>query len=119
MPQYLRAGGYVTWVLLAVGLVLLVTAVRFLLAATPRRLAFLRSLSIAYVFLMLGGVATSMTKVLYTVVREHERSGQLSVDMLLWGTGEAITSAGLGFTLLGLVWLIIAVGVRRAHDTPP
>lgn len=116
MPHYLRAGGYTTWIVIVIGLILLVAAVRFLLAASPRRLAFLRALSVAYVLLILGGVATNFTTVFWNVVRSRPENGPLDVDALLYGFGEALTPAGMGFSILGLIWLLIAIGVRRAHD---
>jgi hypothetical protein len=65
--------------------------------------------------MILGGVATNFTAVFYNVVRRPE--GQpFELDHLLYGFGEALTPAGMGFSLLGLVWLLIAIGVRRAHD---
>lgn len=116
MPNFIRDGGYVSWVIIILGLVLLIAAVRFVIAATPRRLAFLRAMSVALLLLVFGGVATNFTAVFYGVVREHERSGELKIDWLLHGFGEALTPAGFGLTLLGVVWLLIAFGVRRAHD---
>lgn len=113
---YLRAGGYTTVLLVVLGLVLLVTAARFLRQATPRRLAFLRALSVAYVLFTLGGIATNVTVVLWAVVRAHQPGQPYDLDMLLQGLGEAITPAGVGFTVLGVAWVMIAIGVRRAHD---
>lgn len=116
MPHYLRAGGYTTWILIVLGLVLVVTAVKFMRDATPKRLAFLRALSLAYALFTLGGVATNITAVLYNVVRWREPGKPLDLDILLFGLGEALTPAGMGFTILGLVWLLIALGVRRGHE---
>jgi hypothetical protein len=116
MPHFIRAGGAPTWIAIILGIVLLVAAIRFLMAAEPRRLAVLRAMSVAYVLIIVGGVATNFTAVFYGVVEDHERTGKLDPDRLLWGFGEALTTAGLGFTVLGVIWLLIAVGVRRAHD---
>jgi len=113
---YLRAGGYTTAILLLIGLVLLVTAGQFVRAPTPRRLAFLRALSVAHVLFALGGVATNITVVLWAVVRAHEPGQPYDLDALLQGLGEAITPIGVGFTLLAVTWVLVAVGVRRAHD---
>ncbi len=115
MPYYLIAGGYTTWLLLLLGVVLIVAAVRFLRGATPRRLAFLRALSVAYVLFALGGVATNVTVVLWAVTRDREPGTSLDVDVLIQGLGEAITPIGVGFTILAGVWVLIALGVRKAH----
>ncbi len=116
MPHFIRAGGYSTWVVIVLGLVLLIAAVRFLLAASPRRLAFLRAMSIAYVLMIVGGVATNVTATCYFVADEHARTGVFQVGWLVKGAGESLTPAGMGLSVLGLIWLLIAIGVRRAHD---
>jgi len=116
MSHYLRAGGFTTWVVLVLGLVLLIAAVRFLVAASPRRLAFLRAMSLAYVAFIIGGVATNFTAVSFAIARAAPEDKPLDLPSLLYGFGEALTPAGIGFSLLGLVWLLIAIGVRRAHD---
>jgi uncharacterized membrane protein YhaH (DUF805 family) len=36
--------------------------------------------------------------------------------VLIQGLGEAITPIGVGFTILAFVWVLIALGVRKAHD---
>lgn len=115
MPHYLRAGGYTTWVLIVLGVVLFISAIQFLRAASPRRLAFLRALSVAYVLITFGGVATNLTMVFYNVVRSRPEGKPIDTDALLWGLGEAITPIGMGLSILGLVWLMIAIGVRKAH----
>lgn len=116
MGYYFRAGGYTTILIVILGLVLLVTAARFLRQATPRRLAFMRALSVAYVLFTLGGIATNVTVVLWALVRERQPGQPYDLDILFQGLGEAITPAGIGFTVLGTVWVMIAIGVRRAHD---
>lgn len=115
MPYYLIAGGYTTWLLLLLGAVLLVAAIRFLRGPTPRRLAFLRALSVAYVLFTLGGVATNVTVVLWGVTRNRPPGQGLELDALIQGLGEAITPIGVGFTILAMIWVLIAIGVRKAH----
>jgi hypothetical protein len=117
MPHFLRAGGYVTWVIIILGLVLLASAVQFARKPTPRGLAFLRAMSVAYLLSVIGGVATCFMTVFYNIVRQHERTGEWNLDGLLWGFGEALTPAGMGFTVLGSIWVIIAIGVRRGHES--
>ena len=116
MSQHMRAGGYVMWVIAALSIVMLVIAIRFLLKPEPSRLAVLRALTWALVLTIVGGVATNFIMVCKSAVRELERSGVLRPEILVAGTGEALTPAGLGFTALAFVWLIIALAVRRAHQ---
>jgi hypothetical protein len=116
MPHYLRAGGYTTWILLVLGVIMIVAAARFIRQPTPKRLAFLRAMSLGYVLFAVGGTATNLTSVFYNVVRRRGPEEPLNVDHLLWGLGEAITPIGMGATILGFVWLLVALGVRRGHD---
>jgi hypothetical protein len=118
MSQYLRAGGYTMWVLIALSAVMITIAIRFLLKPSPARLAMLRALSWVQVLLILGGVATNLIAVCHSVMGEYERTGKILPEIIIAGTGEALTPAGFGFSLLAFVWLIIAVAVRRAHEPP-
>jgi hypothetical protein len=115
MQHYMRAGGYVMWILAALAIAMIVIAIRFLLKPGPERLAVLRSLSWAQVFVILGGVATNLTTTCKSVVREFEESGAVKPEILIQGIGESLVPAGMGFTLLAFVWLIIALAVRKAH----
>lgn len=118
MLTYIQAGGWSMLIVIAFGLALLVTSTRFFFQARPERLAMIRALSVAMVFWILGGVAFNVTTVLWTVAAQPDPAGGLRVDWLIQGLGEAITPAGLGFPALGVTWLLVAVGVRRAHDLP-
>ncbi len=112
----MRAGGYTMWVLAALSLAMIVIAVRFLLKPSPDRLAVLRSLSWVQVFATIGGVATNFTMVCKSAMHEFDVSGAIKPEILIQGTGEALTPAGMGFSLLAFVWLIIALAVRKAHQ---
>ncbi len=116
MLTYIVAGGWSMFIVIGFSLVLLFAAVRFFLKASPDRLAFVRAMTAAQVFCIVGGVATNLTAALWGVVREQDKTGVFHLDWLLQGFGEAITPAGLGFPLLAVTWLLVAIGVRRAHD---
>ncbi|HVV86514.1 MAG TPA: hypothetical protein VHE35_25830 [Kofleriaceae bacterium] len=118
MSSYMRAGGYTMWVLAALSLAMIVIAIRFLLKPEPARLAVLRSLSWAQVFVTLGGVATNFTMVCKAIVADYDQTHVFNSQMLMQGTGEALTPAGMGFSLLAFVWLVIALAVRKAHEPP-
>lgn len=116
MSQHMRAGGYVMWVIAALSIVMLVIAIRFLLKPEPSRLAVLRALTWAFVLTVIGGVVTNFIMVCKSAAGELDRTGALDPRILIQGTGEALTPAGLGFTALAFVWLIIALAVRKAHQ---
>jgi hypothetical protein len=112
----MRAGGYTMWVVAALSIAMIVIAVRFLLRPEPSRLAVLRSLTWVQVLVIIGGVATNFISVCKSAMREFEHSGVLRPEILVQGTGEALTPAGMGFSLLAFVWLVIALAVRKAHQ---
>ncbi len=115
MLTYIQAGGWSMYLVLAFTLVLVTAAVRFFLQATPERLAFVRAMTLAQLFCIAGGVAINVTTVLWHVVPAQETQ-PIPWHALLVGMGEAITPAGLGLPLLAATWLLVAIGVRRAHD---
>ena len=116
MSSYIRSGGYVMWLLMALSAVMIYLAVRFLLKPNPARLAVLRSLSWVQILVTLGGIATNLTTVCKSVRHEYELTGKVEAIIIVQGIGESLTPAGMGFSLLGFVWLIIALAVRRAHE---
>ena len=115
MLTYIQAGGYSMIVVIVFSIIMLVTAVRFFFTATPERLAFLRAMTLAHVFCVVGGVAQGFTAVFWHVVPD-DPSKPIPYHLMLIGFGEALTTAGLGLSLLAVVWLLVAFGVRRAHD---
>lgn len=115
MLHHMREGGWVMWIIAALSLTMIVVAVRFLLKPEPARLAVLRALSWAQVAAIIGGVSTNLATTCKGTVRELERSGVLKPAWLIQGLGESLAPAGMGFTLLAFVWLMIAFGVRKAH----
>jgi hypothetical protein len=115
MLHFMREGGWVMWIIAALSIALLVIAVRFLLKPDPARLAVLRALSWAQIAAVVGGVSTNVATTCKAVAREHARSGVVRVEWLIQGLGESLAPAGMGFTILAFVWLMIVFGVRKAH----
>jgi putative copper export protein len=114
MVQFFLAGGYsMVLVLLFAGLTL-VAAVAFLRRPKEKDVATIRALSAATVFTVLGGVAACLAAVFTKVPGNPEWAHSPDLALIVMtGLGEALTPAILGFTLLSLVWLITAAGVRR------
>jgi len=102
------------FIVLGFSAVRLAAAGRVFLQATPERLALVRSMTLAQVFSIVCGVATNLTAVCWHVVPEDGKP--IDFHAMVWGVGEALTPAGLGFPLLAATWLLVAIGVRRAHD---
>lgn len=118
MLTYILAGGWSMFLVIGFSIVLLVAAVRFFLKVSPERLAFVRAMTLAQLFCIAGGVAINLTAVCWNVVPD-DPSQPIPLHALLYGVGEALTPAGLGLSLLAATWLLVAIGVRRAHDVAP
>jgi hypothetical protein len=94
-----------------VGLATVAAAVGFAVRPQERTLAILRPLSVSTAFAtvsgMLAGAAMSL---------KHGADGALSVEaltMFVAGLAESAVLGALGFALLGVAWLLAAVGFRR------
>jgi hypothetical protein len=111
MADFMRAGGYPIWIVLALSIPMLYLGVRFAIAADARRLALLRGLTWAQVFAIGSGLASNVMAVLSKVGRSLDRPHVL--DRLLIGFGEALTPAVLGLSTLTVTWILITFGLRR------
>jgi len=118
MITFFRAGGFSMWFVLILALACLITGIRFAFTATPQRLAVIRALSWATVFSIISGVASNLTAVMWHGPKGDPSNRELA-NVIIQGLGEAITPATLGFSLLSLAWMMVAVGVRRMPDGKP
>ena len=113
--DFMRAGGVPIWIVLFFGLAALVTGIVFAIRPDERKAAVLRALSTTTVFSILSGVTSDIASVMFKVPRHPEWSHSPDRTLIIMtGLGESMTPAILGFTLLALVWLLAAVGSRRA-----
>ena len=112
MMYLMTAGGGVMWIILLFGIVLLAAAILFARRPDEGKLGFIRGMSIATVFAILSGVASDIAATFHHVVNVPEFRAEL-VDSVLTGLSESMSPAILGFSILGVAWLITAVGVRR------
>lgn len=113
----MRAGGYNMFFLLGIGLVLLVTAVRFARNADPQRLSIIRALTWTTVFSSLVGFVTGLTATCRYVI-DHPESHENPVLDLLQGFSESCANLILGLSFLVITWALVAFGIRRMpHDT--
>lgn len=114
MLEIMRAGGVAMWVVLFAGLAALVCAVVFARRPTERNLAVVRPLSVATVFAALAGIASDLGATMQHVSSLGEDTARPDVTLLaLAGVGESMAPAILAFALLTVVWLLVAVGLRR------
>jgi hypothetical protein len=81
----------------------------------PRLLGVVRALTWALVFSTLSGIASDITATFMHVVHDPEWSKEPVLPVMM-GLGESLTPATLGFSLLSICWIIVAVGVRRSKS---
>jgi hypothetical protein len=114
MKEFMRAGGFAMWFILALGLACLVLTGSFIWRPAERKLAMIRPLSLATVFATLAGVTTGLAATTKYVAARPELAGSADLPILvLIGIGESLANAILGFSILMLVWILVAVGLRR------
>jgi hypothetical protein len=110
MIDFFRRGGFNMFVLAALGLVVLWTAVKFARNADAQRLSLIRALTWAMVLASLVGFMAGLASTAMYVVRTEPAD---PVPVLLTGFAESTTNLLLGGGLLVITWILVAVGVRR------
>jgi heme exporter protein D len=117
MMEFMRAGGFGSWVVLAVGVATLITAGLFARRPDERRMALIRGLSRATGFSILTALSTNVGAVMFRVPTHPEWAHSPDVHLIVMtGLGEALTPAMLGCALLTLSWLVTAIGMRRLSE---
>ena len=95
----------------------LAQAALFMRRPSARRLAMVRAISWATVFSIFSAVSLNVASVFWKVPRHPEWSRPDQYPMVVMqGLAESLTPAILGFTVLGVVWFVIAVGHRRLGE---
>ena len=114
MLDFMRAGGFSMWFILALGFVTLGVAGSFAWRPGERKLGILRPLSVATVFAVLAGVFSDIGATMKHVssVEEFARSPDLHL-IVMTGLGESMAPAILGFSMLSVAWILAAAGLRR------
>lgn len=112
MSDFIRAGGYPIWIVIALTVPSLILAIRFAIAVDARKLAMLRALSWALGFAVLSGVTSNVMAVMFHLGRSPEALRD-PLPSLFIGLGEALTPAVLGTSALTVVWILITFGLRR------
>lgn len=117
MLDFFRAGGVNMFALAVLGIVMIVTAVRFARNADPHRLSILRALTWVLTFSSIAGFITGLVSTCKYVVREPEAIKD-PLPYLLMGFSESCSNLILGGSIAVITWILVAVGVRRMpHDT--
>jgi hypothetical protein len=111
--EFIRDGGIAMWWLLLFGSVALTAAVLFARRPDEARLGFLRAMTWTIVSSMSCGFISGVAKSFDACARLPPDKRPLILIFALKGTSEAAAVPILGFAMLTLIWLIIAIGLRR------
>ena len=104
------------WFLLAFGLATLVSAARFAEQPESSRLRLVGALGLATLFTTLTAIAADLAAVGHYVPDYMTRHPALALSTaLLQGAAESMSPAILGFTVLSLACLVVALGFHRAR----
>jgi len=110
MTSFFLEGGWGMFPVLVIGLVVLYAAIRYLIDGEPVRLRFILALSLAQLALVVQASVADVAAVLNAL--KHARPEQFSL-LLVAGLKECTRPALLGFGLLSLSLILVAVGVYR------
>jgi hypothetical protein len=113
MVEFMKAGGWSMWFVLILGLGSLVTAVLFVVRRRLAVLALVRALTMATVFAIASGLCANVAAVMKHAA---DYGGPDMVFAVMQGLAESLAPGILGFTMLSISWLLVAVGTRRAQD---
>ena len=116
MATLIREGGFPMFFLLAFGLGALAFAVRFAVAPSQRALRTAAALSAATAFTAITGICAAFAAVGHQAPDYLKRHPESTLaEVVLLGIGESMSPGILGFTMLSLIALIVALGVWRQN----
>jgi hypothetical protein len=116
MADFMRAGGAGIWVVLLFGVLCLVSGLRFAIRSEPSRLKVATAMTWSTVFAVLSAVTGNLAMVFWRISQHPEWSKSEDLPLIVMtGLAEVLTPAILGFAALGVAWLFVAVGLRRAY----
>jgi hypothetical protein len=111
---FILAGGFPMIVILVVGAIALVGAVRFAITPIAGRLPYLGALGLAVAATAFAGTCADLLTVSVKVPGNPEMASSENLPIvLLVGLGESLTPAILGAAIVAVAALLVAVGLRR------
>ncbi|HEX3775023.1 MAG TPA: hypothetical protein VHV51_11200 [Polyangiaceae bacterium] len=120
MLTLIQEGGFPMWFLLAFSLLTLISGARFASAPNSTRLQAALALGVATLFTTLTAICADLAEVGHNATSYLARHPEESLSsVILQGIAEALSPAILGFTVLALSALIIALGCYRRLLTLP
>lgn len=112
MLQFFLNGGFPMWIILLVGLVAMLTAIRFAWRPTADLLGQLKALTRALGYAIMAATVADLITVCTRVPADPEMSREPAL-YVLQGIGESLSPVALGASFLFFTWILIALGLRR------
>ena len=120
MLDFMAAGGFPMWAILVFGVMDLALALLFAWRPERQKVPAIMALGLAVLFSVGSGVMADLAAVGSKVPNRPEWANSPKVHLIiLEGIGESMAPGILGFTLLSLVALVCAVGLRKMAANPP
>lgn len=113
MPDWFKEGGFPMWFILAFGGIAVATAFVFAIRPQKEREGFIVAMSTATLFSVLSGTLAGFSAVAHHLAKHEEYGPFEFARIMTMGLGEITRPGILGFSMLSLVWLMVAVGRRR------
>lgn len=118
MVELIREGGFPVFFLLAFGLIAMAFAVRFAAAPSQRGFRTTMALCAATLLTSINGIFAAFSAVGHQAPEYLKRHPENSLaEVVLLGIGESMSPGILGFTMLSLIALIMALGVYRQNPS--
>ena len=118
MANLFREGGFPMFFLLAFGLLAMAFAIRFATAPTQRVFRTTLALCAATLLTSINGIFSAFSMVAHHAPDIAKRDpGSSLAEVVLQGFGESMAPGILGFTILSLIALILALGVYRQNPS--
>ena len=112
--EFFRSGGVPMFFILIFGLLALGTAARFAMRPEARRRVIAEALAKATLFSVGSGTLAALGTVFRQVPNNEEWAHSPDLHLIVMvGLSESMAPGILGFSLLSLTWLVLAVGARR------
>ena len=118
MIQFFINGGVPMVFVLALGLIGLSSAARFVRSPDRRKVPAVVALSVASCAAALAGVASDVMVFTHAVASRDELRAQ-APEAVLQGLSESMSPLVLGGTLLCVTWMVMAAGFRRLAVISP
>ena len=118
MINLIRAGGVGMWAILLFGFVALGASAAYAWRPRDTKIGFIRSMCNATLCSIFAAMAAALGTVFTHVPAHPEWSKSPDLPLIVMtGIGESMSPPIIGFALLALTYLCIAVGTRRLAQT--